>query len=153
MNPQKEYNFYCKKCDKSFISINAMKYHLKSRLHNDNNTDLLPCNFPCNICNKNFTTQQALSKHMRSKMHDKKMNNDEIFSLKCKSCEYEGKTKQKLKTHILMHHSTSEEKEASANFYCGVCDKPFFSQQYFDRHMVSKYHLSKVKLAEFIIKK
>ena len=136
--------YVCKICSKKFLSISAIRAHIKY-FHYKINRLICPYNnckktfinnyrlkthlnihkgiksFVCNICNKKFTENGTLLTHY--------VTHSNIKPFKCDICEYQFKTVPQLKNHYKNSHHI-------INFYkCVFCNKNFKLKAEYKHHL------------------
>lgn len=92
--------FHCKYCDKLYVSLGALKMHIR--------THTLPCK--CKICGKAFSRPWLLQGHIRTHTGEK--------PYKCPSCQRAFADRSNLRAHLQTH---SEVKK----YCCTRCSKSF----------------------------
>jgi hypothetical protein len=92
--------------------------------------------FYCKFCD--YTTMKPTDwiKHNNTEKHKRK---GEKKSKKCDDCDMEFFSHWNLKHHILVTHTTKEER-SKQKYYCKDCDQVFFCTQYMNKHMEGKKH-------------
>jgi hypothetical protein len=92
--------------------------------------------FQCNICDYKTIKPSDWIKHIGSEKHKRR---GEKKCKKCEQCNIDFFSHWNLKHHILVTHSTKEERE-NQKYYCKECDQVFFCSQYMKKHMEGKRH-------------
>ena len=92
--------------------------------------------FECSLCKYSTIKPSDWIKHANSEKHKRK---GEKKSKKCEACDMEFFSHWNLKQHILVTHSTKEER-SKQKYYCNDCDQIFFCRQYMKKHMEGKKH-------------
>ena len=92
--------------------------------------------FVCNLCSYKTKKPSDWIKHVGS---DKHKRYGEKKTKKCEECDIEFFSHWNLKHHILVTHSTKEER-SKQKYYCSDCDQVFFCSQYMNKHMNGKRH-------------
>lgn len=62
----------------------------------------------------------------------------------CNECDYFADTPWNYKMHYLTFHATIEEKNNN-NFYCKICNKIYFCDKYYQKHITGLKHNNKIK--------
>lgn len=103
----------------------------------ENNTN----KYNCILCKYETSYPSEWIKHTKTKKHERlgkpKPN-------KCEKCDYEGFNHWNMKQHMLIMHSTLEERK-QAKYYCNTCDVVFFCSAYMNKHINGKHHKIKVE--------
>jgi hypothetical protein len=92
--------------------------------------------FNCNLCNYHTNKPSDWIKHMNSNKH---LRNGKKKPVNCTLCDYIGLTHWNLKMHILVNHSTIEER-STQKYYCNYCDQIFFCNSYMKTHNNGIHH-------------
>ena len=101
---EKEKDFTCPKCNKSFDGQHLLSKHVKS------GTCDLPKNFECNICkpSKWFKMRSSMVTHMKT------YHTGEITKLSCPKCNKVFGNKKSLDQHDIIHRGLAVLKKAKA---------------------------------------
>ena len=101
---EKEKDFTCPKCNKSFDGQHLLSKHVKSA------TCDLPKNFECNICkpSKWFKIRSSMVTHMKT------YHTEEITKLSCPQCKNIFGNKKSLDQHEIIHRGLAALKKARA---------------------------------------
>jgi hypothetical protein len=97
------------------------------------------CNFKCN-------SKISWNKHIETEKHKigkNKIRSDKIYPCKCiisENCNFIATKKSHMDQHILMFHSTKEERKANYKYYCDYCDFGSLSEVAFNKHLLSNKH-------------
>lgn len=120
MENNKDYKFYCEKCE-----------------------------FGTNF-NSHYERHLSGNKHINGKRKERcdkeKPRVEEYVSYKCEICNVIYDHITNYKTHNLNHHSTIEVREKEFPFYCKACDMGTFSKSKFEKHCEMKIHINKMNL-------
>ena len=92
--------FTCKFCGKIYISLGALKMHIR--------THTLPCK--CHICGKAFSRPWLLQGHIRTHTGEK--------PYKCHMCQRAFADRSNLRAHLQTHSDVKK-------YSCGTCQKTF----------------------------
>ncbi|XP_062712516.1 zinc finger protein Xfin-like [Aedes albopictus] len=111
-------SLFCTLCDKKFISISGLKYHLKRH------TDIKA--FSCVYCSKKFTANSNLNAHIRNKHSEDK-------SHPCPECEQCFACKDHLSKHIRSRHRQERA------FKCPECTKCYFQKSHLNDHVAASH--------------
>lgn len=111
-HPNHKRPFHCKYCDKLYVSLGALKMHIR--------THTLPCK--CKICGKAFSRPWLLQGHIRTHTGEK--------PYKCPNCQRAFADRSNLRAHLQTH---SEVKKYS----CGLCSKSFSRMSLLLKHEAS----------------
>ncbi|EAT34352.1 AAEL013399-PA, partial [Aedes aegypti] len=111
-------NLFCTLCDKKFISISGLKYHLKRH------TDIKA--FACVYCSKKFTANSNLNAHIRNKHSLDK-------SYVCPECDQNFACKDHLTKHIRSKHRQERA------FKCPECSKCYFQKSHLNDHVAASH--------------
>ena len=148
----KEINFKCEPCEKSFTSYAGHRAHMLSA-HSDirHKCDICDSVFTqktslthhnkvyhienkmnkCNLCEKEFRTSTHLRRHnLEIHMPVKKWHN-------CDKCDYKAKTPRSLEIHQVSHMTTTA-------FNCELCPKAFKTNKNLNHH-TRRVHLKDLK--------
>ncbi len=96
--------------------------------------------FYCHLCNFKTKSSSDWIKHIGSQKH-KRLG--ETLPKDCKFCGYKASSYSSLKSHLLVNHSTIEERMAH-NYYCDKCDLIFFNEKTLKYHYETKRHKNMV---------
>ncbi|MCO5569225.1 hypothetical protein L7F22_022936 [Adiantum nelumboides] len=112
--------FYCDKCERSFVSEQALQAHLthSSRHH-----------FYCDKCERRFVSEQALQAHLTHSSRHHVYNGDDEFY--CDNCQRSFVSEQALQAHLTY---------SSYHHYCADCERDFTSNNDLRHHLASKRH-------------
>ena len=96
--------------------------------------------FHCDTCNYSAVYKSEYDKHIKSKRHKRGGHN---IDYKCGDCDYTGLNRWNLTMHQATTHYTIKQKK-ELKYYCDVCDCICFSALYYNTHIASPLHKSKV---------
>ena len=96
--------------------------------------------FYCETCKYTAIYLSEFNKHLISNRHKR---GGLPIDYKCTTCEYVGLNKWNLTMHQATTHYTVEQKK-ELKFYCEVCDCVCFSALYYNTHLSSSLHKSKI---------
>ncbi|KAI5077332.1 hypothetical protein GOP47_0007156 [Adiantum capillus-veneris] len=142
--------FYCDKCERSFVSEQALQAHLT---HSSRHGQY------CDKCERHFVSQQALQAHLTHSSHHHYIG-DEDFSY-CAKCERSFVSKQALQAHLthssrhnnkdLRHHCASKRHRAPF-ISCLRCKAGFVSASALTKHieMGSCYNISNRQMLRLV---
>ena len=103
----------------------------------------------CDKCNYLTDTYKYFYQHCKTKKHlelEKKPRKDKLgIEYKCDKCEYISMNKNNYLTHKLNNHSATEEREKQFTYYCKACDFGVFVDSCYNKHIISKNHLMRIK--------
>ena len=90
-------------------------------------------------CDEKFRWDKHIEteKHKTGKRKSRKIN---IEPFKCDKCEFITNNNIKFKEHKLNNHSNKEEREKEFKYYCKICDKGYFYQDMYNRHINTEKH-------------
>lgn len=97
-HPRKE--FACKHCDKTYVSLGALKMHIR--------THTLPCK--CTICGKAFSRPWLLQGHIRTHTGEK--------PYQCPNCQRAFADRSNLRAHLQTHSTVKK-------YCCSQCSRSF----------------------------
>lgn len=97
-HPRKE--FACKHCDKTYVSLGALKMHIR--------THTLPCK--CTICGKAFSRPWLLQGHIRTHTGEK--------PYQCPTCQRAFADRSNLRAHLQTHSAVKK-------YCCSQCSRSF----------------------------
>jgi hypothetical protein len=92
--------------------------------------------FNCYLCKYHTNKPSDWIKHMKCEKHIRNGNKKPI---NCDKCNYIGLTHWNLKMHMLVNHSTIEER-SKQKYYCKTCDQIFFCSSYMKTHNNGIHH-------------
>lgn len=98
--PHHKRPFHCKYCDKLYLSLGALKMHIR--------THTLPCK--CKICGKAFSRPWLLQGHIRTHTGEK--------PYKCQNCQRAFADRSNLRAHLQTHSDVKK-------YCCRLCSKSF----------------------------
>lgn len=99
--------------------------------------------FHCKKCEFDTNYKSKWEIHIDSELHKtgkKKIRSDKIRIEKCPECEYESKINTNMRQHILIKHSTTEDREKEFTYYCKYCDYGTFAKSLYQIHKKTKKH-------------
>ena len=99
----------------------------------------------CETCKYSSNSNSDFLKHVKSQKHIR----GGLKSKTCSICNYECFNHWNLKQHILIQHSTIEERKKQ-KYYCDICDTIFFFKLYMDKHMIGKKHNNTIEINNLI---
>ena len=120
----KEKQYLCDKCEKSYFLKSQLKQHIKivhEKLRDEK----------CEICGKGFAVRSQLSQHI-NKVHNKQKQKLKSKDHQCSICGISFSEKHELKRHILRVH------EKVKDLYCPwpSCNRGFYGAQHLKRHIM-----------------
>lgn len=96
--------------------------------------------YTCEPCKYTAIYLSEFNKHLTSAKHKR---DGKPMNYKCSDCDYTGINRWNLTMHqATTHYTLSQKKELK--YYCEVCDCICFSALYFNTHLASPLHKSKV---------
>jgi hypothetical protein len=101
--------------------------------------------FNCEICNYQAKYKYEYTKHLNSAKHKR---GGKSLNYNCDKCDYMGLNKWNLTMHQAKNHYSIDEKK-TMRFYCAICDCICFSQLYYNTHINSTLHKSKILIHNF----
>eukprot|EP00794_Sanderia_malayensis_P003555 gene3555-4059_t len=108
-NINKSRKFKCKFCGKIYVSLGALKMHIR--------THTLPCK--CNICGKAFSRPWLLQGHIRTHTGEK--------PYKCSLCQRAFADRSNLRAHLQTHSDVKK-------YSCQTCRKTFSRMSLLAKH-------------------
>jgi hypothetical protein len=99
--------------------------------------------YKCEKCIFYTNSQASYKIHISTDKHKtgkKARRCDKKYPEKCEKCEYEPKSNTNYLKHILIYHSTKEERREKFIYYCERCDYGSFTEKSLDIHKNSKKH-------------
>ena len=118
-------NFFCDKCDKSFIYQTTFNHHANYAC-TYSNTEKVP-KLVCEICGFSTKLKTLLKSHVRNKHEPEKHN-------KCPYCDFRAPLAKQWKKHIDQFHPEHDEKK----FVCDKCSMSFIFQVSLSAHVCDK---------------
>lgn len=106
-HPRKE--FACKYCDKTYVSLGALKMHIR--------THTLPCK--CTICGKAFSRPWLLQGHIRTHTGEK--------PYQCPNCQRAFADRSNLRAHLQTHSAVKK-------YCCSQCTRSFSRMSLLHKH-------------------
>lgn len=106
---QAKKSFSCKNCDKVYVSLGALKMHIR--------THTLPCK--CHICGKAFSRPWLLQGHIRTHTGEKPFN--------CQHCQRAFADRSNLRAHLQTHSDVKK-------YSCTSCSKTFSRMSLLTKH-------------------
>ncbi|GAB0100650.1 Protein snail [Sergentomyia squamirostris] len=106
---QAKKSFSCKNCDKVYVSLGALKMHIR--------THTLPCK--CHICGKAFSRPWLLQGHIRTHTGEKPFN--------CQHCQRAFADRSNLRAHLQTHSDIKK-------YSCTSCSKTFSRMSLLTKH-------------------
>ncbi|XP_055680835.1 protein escargot-like [Lutzomyia longipalpis] len=106
---QAKKSFSCKNCDKVYVSLGALKMHIR--------THTLPCK--CHICGKAFSRPWLLQGHIRTHTGEKPFN--------CQHCQRAFADRSNLRAHLQTHSDIKK-------YSCSSCSKTFSRMSLLTKH-------------------
>ncbi|KAH8388127.1 protein escargot [Drosophila serrata] len=107
--------FSCKNCDKTYVSLGALKMHIR--------THTLPCK--CPICGKAFSRPWLLQGHIRTHTGEKPFS--------CQHCNRAFADRSNLRAHMQTHSDVKK-------YSCPTCTKSFSRMSLLAKHLQSGCH-------------
>lgn len=104
--------FNCKNCDKTYVSLGALKMHIR--------THTLPCK--CHICGKAFSRPWLLQGHIRTHTGEKPFS--------CEHCNRAFADRSNLRAHMQTHSDVKK-------YSCSQCTKTFSRMSLLTKHLQS----------------
>ncbi|XP_017097201.2 protein escargot [Drosophila bipectinata] len=104
--------FSCKNCDKTYVSLGALKMHIR--------THTLPCK--CPICGKAFSRPWLLQGHIRTHTGEKPFS--------CQHCNRAFADRSNLRAHMQTHSDVKK-------YSCPTCTKSFSRMSLLAKHLQS----------------
>ncbi|EDW51825.1 GM16048 [Drosophila sechellia] len=105
-------SFSCKDCDKTYVSLGALKMHIR--------THTLPCK--CNLCGKAFSRPWLLQGHIRTHTGEKPFS--------CQHCHRAFADRSNLRAHLQTHSDIKK-------YSCTSCSKTFSRMSLLTKHSES----------------
>jgi hypothetical protein len=96
--------------------------------------------FYCECCNYTALYKSEFDKHLKSAKHKR---GGKYIDYKCNGCDYQGLNRWNLTMHQATTHYTIEQKK-KLKYYCEYCDCICFSALYYNTHLKSPLHKSKM---------
>lgn len=104
--------FSCKNCDKVYVSLGALKMHIR--------THTLPCK--CPLCGKAFSRPWLLQGHIRTHTGEKPFS--------CQHCNRAFADRSNLRAHLQTHSDVKK-------YSCSSCSKTFSRMSLLGKHLQS----------------
>ena len=127
----KKSKFKCHKCQKSYLKMNALKYHMETHKKD-------PVKFSCDDCGKQYRSKQGLKTH-KDIVHE----SDAPLQLPCSDCDAVFTNQSNLNRHKRSVHG--EPRNINVDFVppmneapkiqCSICDKEFSRKDVLNRHI------------------
>lgn len=97
----------------------------------------------CECCNLKVVTRNKWELHLKSQKHARN-GKSKAENYVCETCGYWCLHIYNLNIHKIVRHGTIEQKK-KAPFYCEHCNRSFFRNLYYDRHLNSDAHKKIIK--------
>ncbi|XP_026469950.1 zinc finger protein SNAI2 [Ctenocephalides felis] len=107
---QAKKSFSCKYCDKEYVSLGALKMHIR--------THTLPCK--CHLCGKAFSRPWLLQGHIRTHTGEKPFS--------CQHCHRAFADRSNLRAHLQTHSDVKK-------YHCTSCSKTFSRMSLLSKHI------------------
>jgi hypothetical protein len=102
----------------------------------------------CECCHYKALDKSKWNKHINSEKH-KRNGKYKFENYICNDCGHFSIHVKGFKMHHIVCHGTTEEKK-SAPFYCECCNRAFFCNLFYNKHMESIKHKLSIKRHELI---
>jgi hypothetical protein len=99
--------------------------------------------YNCENCNFHCNEKIRWEKHIETEKHTngkRKIRSDYEGPYNCNICNFTTKNKIKFTEHKLNNHSNKEERKREFKFYCELCDKGYFYNDMYTRHINTEKH-------------
>ncbi|KAB5540315.1 hypothetical protein GE09DRAFT_1245347 [Coniochaeta sp. 2T2.1] len=130
-----EEHFYCADCDRTFMNLNNIQQHLRSRIHRG--TDIM-----CPFCNRGFATATGVAHHIETGAcpNAQNIHRDEMYKF-IRSKDPQGLISKKLIgwTGSASYQATDRTWNGQS-YECYFCHREFGKLQSLQQHLSSPIH-------------
>ena len=102
----------------------------------------------CKCCNFKSLDRSKWEKHINCQKH-KRNGRSKYEDYQCKICNYWTIQPRNFMIHKIVHHGTAEEKKTAPK-YCECCNKAFFCDLFYNKHIESLKHELTLKFYKLI---
>jgi hypothetical protein len=95
----------------------------------------------CSTCHYETPIKAYWDRHLLSWKHQHGgQTKSKILKANCEKCGVKFSTTTNMKQHMLVHHSSPQERKKQYKFYCDVCDYGSFAKPAYEQHVLTRKH-------------